>query len=51
MNEAEIAQIKEFFVREFTWIMIEVNNLHSYLGIQISLHEGIATMDMSNGQV
>ncbi len=35
-------------MQEFTWITMEVNNSHSYLGMQISQRNCIATIDMSN---
>jgi hypothetical protein len=44
----ELERIKEVFVREFTWITFEVNNQHSYLGMQVSLEQGTATIDMKN---
>ncbi len=47
-DTTEIERIKKFFMREFTWITMQVNNSHSYLGMQISLEKGIATIDMSN---
>ncbi len=47
-DTTEIEWIKKFFVREFTWITMQVDNSHSYLGMQISLEKGIATIDMSN---
>ncbi len=47
-DEMEIKRIQEIFMREFTWITFDVNNQHSYLGMQISLEKGIATIDMMN---
>ncbi len=47
-DAAEIEWIDNFFMREFMWITMEVNNMHSYLGMQISLEHGNDTIDMSN---
>jgi hypothetical protein len=38
----------EFFIREFKWITMQVGNQQSYLGMQISLGDGYATITMSN---
>ena len=44
----EIERVKEFFVREFTWITTETSRTHSYLGMQISFHDGCVTVDMKH---
>ncbi len=47
-DEVELERIEEVFVREYTWITFEVNNQHSYLGMQVSLEQGTVTIDMKN---
>jgi hypothetical protein len=47
-DKMEIKRIQGIFMQEFTWITFDVNNQHSYLGMQISLEKGIATIDMTN---
>ncbi len=43
-DQAEIKCMEQVFIREFQWIMMQVRNQQSYLGIQIELHEGHATI-------
>jgi hypothetical protein len=38
--------MKEFFLKHFTWIMMEVAEKHSYLGMLISLHPGEVKIGM-----
>jgi hypothetical protein len=46
-DEAELKQVESFFKKEFTWIMMNVGNVLSYLGMQIMLEQGVVTIDMS----
>jgi hypothetical protein len=39
--------LRFFFKAEFTWIMMNVENVLSYLGMQIMLEPGVVTVDMS----
>jgi hypothetical protein len=46
-DEMEIKCIEIFFKAEFTWITMNVENVLSYLGMQIMLEPGVVTVDMS----
>jgi len=47
-DEHEIERIRDAFVQEFQWIMMEVNSVHSYLGMQIIIKDGYAIIEMAN---
>jgi hypothetical protein len=44
----EIKRMERVFIKEFKWITMQVGNQQSYLGMQIELGDGYATITMSN---
>jgi len=47
-EESEIERIRDAFIQAFQWITMEVNDSHSYLGMQIIMKKGFAVIDMSH---
>ncbi len=47
-DPAEIKCMEQVFIREFKWITMHVGNQQSYLGMQIDLNDGNATIDMTS---
>jgi hypothetical protein len=47
-DQDEIKRMERVFIREFKWITMQVGNQQSYLGMQIELGDGYATITMSN---
>jgi hypothetical protein len=46
-DDDEIDRIEQIFLKEFTWITIEHDNKLSYLGMLVTLEQGVATIDMT----
>ncbi len=46
-DEAELKRVENFFKEEFTWIMMDIGNVLSYLSMHIMLEKGVVTVDMS----
>ncbi len=42
----ELKRIENFFMKEFTWITMNIENILSYLGMQIMHEQGVVTVDM-----
>jgi hypothetical protein len=47
-NDEEMKNLKDAFIKEFQWITMEVGASHSYLGMQITMKDRRAIIDMSN---
>jgi hypothetical protein len=47
-DPVEIKYMGQVFIKEFKWITLQSGNQQSYLGMQIVLQDGYATIDMSN---
>jgi hypothetical protein len=46
-DEMELKCIEVYFKAEFMWIMMNIENVLSYLGMRIMLEQGVVTVDMS----
>ena len=38
-DEKEIERLKQAFIQTFCWIMMEIGNAHSYLGMQLIIED------------
>jgi len=47
-DDEEMKDLKDAFIKEFQWIIMEVGASHSYLGMQITLKDRNAIIDVSN---
>jgi hypothetical protein len=45
-DDKEFERLRAEFMKEFRWIMMEVSNVLSYLGMLVELHDGYVIIDM-----
>jgi hypothetical protein len=45
-EEREIRRLEAEFLKEFRWITMSVGCSHSYIGMQVSVQDGVVTLDM-----